>query len=323
MQGAYLGIDLGGTEIKAVVVGPGGDTLFSKRESTHAEQGRDAVLETLVGLIREATGRAGLPVLAAGLAIPGVLDPETGIIELLTNFTPEWGGFGLLEALQVQSDIPCFLVNDVRAATVAEQMWGAGKPYRDFICIAIGTGIGGGLVLNGEVYAGSRGAAGEIGHQTMVPDGPRCNCGNLGCLEALASGYAMARDAREAIATGDVDLAQAVGTDEPTPEGLALAADQGNVTARAIFSRAGEHIGRALGNLVCALNPEAVVVGGGIAMAGELLLRPIREEIERRTVVFTPRRGGVALHLSPLGGRAGALGAAAWAMKRSGGERAK
>jgi glucokinase len=312
----WLGVDLGGTDIKAVAVDESGRIRWACNIATRASDGRDAVVERLLGLMTTAEGEVSpARVHGVGYAIPGVLDPATGTVELLTNFTPDWTGFGLRDALERGSGMPISMLNDVRAATVAEQMWGAGRQYRDFVCIAIGTGIGGGLVLNGELYFGSRGAAGEIGHQTMIPDGPRCNCGNYGCLEALASGYAIAREAREAVARGDAELAALAGSDEPEPQQVAEAARRGSAGARAIFENVGTLIGRGLGNVVCALNPEAIIVGGGISRAGDLLLSPIRGEIERRTVVFSRHRGGVEVVASPLGGQGGAIGAAAWALR--------
>ena len=313
---AFVGIDLGGTDIKSVVLAPDGQVVWRDRVATGAMDGRDAVVDRLVDVIERAE-RAVAPAIirGAGFAIPGVLDYEEGRVELLTNFPAEWNGFALQGTLETRVQIPIVLLNDVQAATVAEHTWGAGRGYADFVCIAIGTGIGGGIVLDGRLYLGSRGAAGEIGHQTMVPDGPRCNCGNHGCLEALASGYAIAREARMAVATGDTALATATGSENPTPAQIAQAAAGGNGTAQAIFARAGEAIGRALANVICVLNPRAIVVGGGVAEAGELLLRPIREEIERRTFVFSRERGGVEVIQSPFGGEAGAMGAAAWVMQ--------
>jgi glucokinase len=316
-----LGIDLGGTEIKALTLAPDGRILWSRRMATGAAEGREAVLVRLVELIVCAV-RSSHPgsIRSLGVAFPGVLDMATGRVEKIANLTPDWNGFSLRDELETRAGLPVFLLNDVRAATVAEQTWGAGRGYRDFICIAIGTGIGGGLVLDGRLYLGSRGAAGELGHQTVLPDGPLCGCGNKGCLETVASGPAIMRAGRAAIEAGDGELAALIGSIEPTPQDMANAAAKGSVTAESIFARAGEWIGLALGNLVCALNPEAIVVGGGVAEAGELLLRPIRREIERRTIVFSRERGGVEVLQSPLGPRAGAMGAAAWAMQRSAGK---
>jgi glucokinase len=311
---AYLGVDLGGTEIKAAVLAADGRPLWSGKRLTGAGDAREAVLGRLIDVAAEAAHAVSPRRLrAAAYTIPGVFDASTGKIELLTNFAGDWAGFPLRDALAGGTGLPVSLINDVRAATVAEHALGAGRGYTDFLCIAIGTGIGGGVVLDGRLYLGSRGAAGEIGHQTMEPDGPRCNCGNCGCLEAVASGYAIVREARAAVASGELTL-----DGEPTPHRLSLAARDGNAAALAIYRRVGTYIGRALANIICVLNPEAIVVGGGIALAGEVLLAPIREEIARRTTVFTPARGGVEVLASPLGDRAGALGAALWAMREIG-----
>jgi glucokinase len=314
--GVSLGIDLGGTEIKAVTLGPDGRVLWRRKIPTRALEGRDAVLARLADLVACAVRIAPDRIGVVGLAFPGVLDMVSGRVEKIANLTADWNGFPLQDEMAARTGLPTFLLNDVRAATVAEQTWGAGRSYRDFICIAIGTGIGGGLVLNGELYLGSRGAAGELGHQTVVPDGRMCGCGNRGCLETVASGPALARAAREAILTGARELAELAGSEEPGPQEIADAAIKGSSTARAIFERAGTVIGTALGNLVCVLNPGAIVVGGGVAEAGDLLLQPIRDEIERRTVVFSRERGGVAVLPSPFDSQAGAIGAAVWARRQ-------
>lgn len=315
--GTFLGVDLGGTEIKAALLSPDGRVHWSTTRATRAAEGCDAVVERLVDLIDSSIrDAASAPVLAAGVAVPGVVDVAAGRVEKVANLTGDWNGFDLHCALASRIDLPVSILNDVRGAAVAEQVWGAGRPYRHFICIAIGTGIGGGLVLDGELYGGSRGAAGELGHETVLPDGPRCGCGNRGCLETVASATAIARQARAAIEAGDRELAALAGSERPAPHQVAEAACKGSAGARAIFTQAGTWLGLALGNLVCALNPEAVVVGGGVAEAGDLLLGPVREEIGRRTVVFSRERGGVEVIASPLGGRAGAMGAAAWAMQQ-------
>jgi glucokinase len=319
MREVFLGVDLGGSEIKGVALNREGHVLWNSRAPTNVAEGRDAVMSRVASLIQNGC-RAVTPasVRALGVAAAGVLDIETGTLEVLSNFTPEWNNFGIKADLERRLDLRLFALNDVRAATVAEHLWGGGRSYRDFICIAIGTGIGGGLVLNSQLYGGSRGAAGELGHQTLVPDGLMCGCGNSGCLETVASGPAIARAARAAIKDGDTELAKLAGSREPTSEQVAQAAERGSESAQAIFAEAGRWLGRALGNLICVLNPEAVVVGGGVSTAADLLLGPIRDEIERRTVVFPPARGGVAVIQSPLGGQAGAMGAAGWAMKQVG-----
>jgi glucokinase len=316
-----LGIDLGGTETKVVALTSDGAIHWNRRLATSAE-GREPVLAQLVELVSCAEREvAPASIRGAGLAVPAVLDMSTGRVELLPNIAGDWDGFPLKDELEARSGLPAFLLNDVRAATLAEHIWGAGRGYTDFICIAIGTGVGGGLVLDNRLYLGSRGAAGEIGHQTVKPDGPLCKCGNRGCLETFASGPAIARAARATIEAGDHELAVQAGSVEPAPHEVALAAARGNLSAGAIFAQAGKAIGLALANMICMLNPQAIIVGGGLADAGDLLLAPIRAEIDRRTVVFSRERGGVEVLASPLGGQAGAMGAAAWAMQQVAGVR--
>ena len=314
----FLGIDLGGTETKAAVLTAEGTVLWTSDRETEAAAGRDAVLARVEDLVAEAERECPAPLHSAAIAVPAVIDVASGTVEFMTNFPRDWNGFALRPELERRTGLRLSMLNDVRAATVGEQAWGAGRPYRDFICIAIGTGIGGGLVLNGELYLGSRGAAGEIGHMTVEPDGPLCLCDNRGCMEAVASGPAMRRAAQERIEAGDRALAALAGSERPTPRQIAQAAHQGSKGACDVIAQAGRYIGIGLGSLICALNPEAVVVGGGVAGAGELLLGPMREEIARRTVVFPRERGRVEVIPSPLGGRAGALGAAAWSMRQAG-----
>jgi glucokinase len=310
----FTGIDLGGTEIKAAVVREDGAVLGRRTVLTLALQGRDAVMERIAGLVEWARDVAAPHAACAiGVAVPGVLDAQTGRIELVANLTTDWNGFAMRDALARRTGAVAALMNDVRACTLGEATWGAGRPYTHFICVAIGTGIGGGVVIDGRIVGGSRGAAGEIGHMTQVPDGLPCGCGNHGCLETVAAGPALMRAARTAIAGGDRALETACGG-EPTPAALARAATAGNETARRIYADAGRQIGQALGSLVCVLNPQAIVVGGGVAGAGDLLLEPMRREIAARSAVFSPARGGVEVVPGALGSDAGAIGAAAWAM---------
>lgn len=312
----HLGIDLGGTDIKAIALGDDSRVRWSLQIETRAPEGRDAVLARMVQLVATAASAVAPGAIETlGVALPGVVDLEAGQIELLTNLTADWNGFAVQACLETETGLEVSLLNDVRAATLAEHTLGAGRGYRDFICVAVGTGVGGGLVLQNSLFLGSRGAAGEIGHVTVVPNGRVCTCGNQGCLETEASGPAMVRAARAAIDGGEVELEELAGSRHPSPLQIAHAAERGSLTARAIFAHAGTMLGRVLAGLVCVLNPQAIVVGGGVAKAGDLLLDPMRAEIARRTVVFTPHRGGVDVVPSALDGRAGAIGAAVWSMQ--------
>lgn len=312
---AYIGIDLGGTILKVVATRPDGAVLAARRVKTEARLPRADILARIASLVaelRDEVATADSRLAAAGLAVPGVVDAPAGRVEFTVALAPEWNGFAAVTALEELIGLPTVLINDAQAATVGEQVQGGGRGYRDFVCVTVGTGIGGGLVLDDRLYTGSRGMSGVIGHTTVVPDGPPCGCGNRGCLELFASGTAIARAAR------DRGLAFPLDDDADddvafSPRVIAAAARAGDAGARALFEEAGTYLGIALGNVVCLLNPGAIVVGGGVAQAGELLLAPVRREIRWRTSVFSEERGGVEVVQSPLGGDAGAIGSAQWA----------
>ena len=313
---AFVGVDLGGTHLKVVVTRQDGTILVRRRAPTKAHADRNELLAQIADLIEQsraelATAIPSTRLTAVGLAVPGVVDAPAGRVEFTVALAPPWNGFAATAALERLVALPTRLLNDAQAATLGEQARGGGRGYRDFVCVTIGTGIGGGLVLDGRLYTGSRGMSGVLGHTTVLPNGPPCGCGNRGCLETLASGTAIARAARAAQEAGS--LALPTDPDDLSPGALATAARAGDPVARAIFADAGTYIGIALGNVVCTLNPRAIVVGGGVSQAGDLLLDPIRREIARRTRVFSPERGGVDVIQSPLGGEAGAIGSASWA----------
>ena len=314
-QPIAIGIDLGGTEIKLATVDGQGVVRSRDTAQTDARVSGARLLEQTVHLVRQAMGELeGTGVIQAiGLAVPGVIDRDAGRIELTVALTEEWNGYAAGPALTAELGKPVLLMNDAQAATEGEHRAGSGRGFRDFLSVTVGTGIGGGLVLNGEVYEGSRGMSGVIGHTTVVPDGIPCGCGNRGCLETVASGQAIQRAARAAVEAGTWQPATPV--DDLTPRTIAALARAGDLTARVFFTNAGTVLGMALANAVCLLNLEAIVVGGGVARAGELLLDPIRHEIRRRTTVFSPERGGVTVVQSALDGYAGAIGSALGAMR--------
>jgi glucokinase len=315
---AFIGIDLGGTDLKIVVMSDDGTILGARRARTEASSSRDAILAQIVFLVGQLrddieASDPSTQFAAIGLAVPGVIDATAGRVEFTVALEADWNGFLATTALEQLLGLPTFLINDAQAATFGEQMLGGGRGYRDFACITVGTGIGGGLVMDGRLYSGSRGMSGVLGHTTVLPDGPLCGCGNHGCLEMVASGAAITRAAKQ------TKLAHAFG-DEPVgidslPRAVADAARNGNEIAKNIYEEAGVFLGIALGNLVCILNPQAIVVGGGVSQAGDLLLEPIRREIKQRTVVFSEERGGVDVIQSPLGTDAGAIGSARWASR--------
>jgi glucokinase len=291
-----LGIDLGGTNLRWATLEVEGPPrlLADGSTETHAERGPAAVLDRVAEVARAAIASAG-PVAAIGLGAPGPLDVEGGRALFMTNL-PGWENQPIVGPLEERLGQPVSLINDVRAYTLAELELGAGRGCRDLVCFALGTGVGGGVVVDGRLLLNLNGTAGEIGHQTIEPDGPPCPCGSRGCLEQYVSGPSIAR---------------AAGTD--TSEEAFAAASAADSRAVEAFERASTALGIGIANVVLAVGPERVIVGGGVAAdpaAGELLLQPAREELARRIRVMPIER--VAVVPAELGSPAGAIGAALW-----------
>jgi len=289
MSSTHLGLDLGGTNIKAALVERcGGDVRVVATEAcpTAASEGPDAVLERVVALASRLT--SGF--VTAGLALPGHFDAASGTGTLLPNLLGDWVGRPIGGPVGSALGMPVALVNDVRALTLAELRLGAGRGASDLVCVALGTGVGGGVAIGGRLHLGL-GHAGEIGHTTVDPDGPLCGCGNRGCLDRMASAES---------------IAAAAGA--PTVAEAAAAARAGDPVARAAFARAGEYVGRALAGAVVLLWPERIVVGGGVADAGDALFEPLRTELRRRACVAPE----IPVVRAELGTHAGAVGAALW-----------
>jgi glucokinase len=292
----HVGLDLGGTNVKCAVVDDALRVLATDSCPTAADRGPDAVLERVAALGRSTVAPLG-DAATAGLALPGHFDAESGTGVLLPNLRGDWRGRAIAGPVGDQLGVAVTLVNDVRALTLAELRLGAGRGASDLVCIALGTGVGGGVVIGGRLHLGL-GHAGEIGHTTVDPDGPLCGCGNRGCLDRMASAESIAAAAGRATVQEAADAARA-----------------GDATAVAAFARAGEYVGRVLAGAIVLLWPERVVVGGGVADAGELLLGPVRAEIRRRAAVAPVDR--IAVVAAELGPHAGAVGAALSAAERT------
>jgi glucokinase len=291
----HLGLDLGGTNIKAAVLEFAASdsapvVVHSESVSTEAELGPEHVLDRLVSLgrdIRSHTGGIG----ALGLGVPGLFDPDTGVVERFPNLAGDWVGYGLRDKVGEGIGLIPTMVNDARAFTLAEGTIGAGRGAMVMLGITLGTGIGGGVMIDGQLHTGAFGTAGEFGHQTVSPDGPMCGCGNRGCLEAVASGGALSAEA----STVDV-------------ERLYAAAAAGDEVAIRTLERASFFMAIAISNAVSLLGVDVVVVGGGIVSSGDLVLDPLRQAVaERVTLVPTNEIRIVAAELGPM---AGAIGAA-------------
>jgi glucokinase len=312
-SGLIGGIDLGGTKILSVVVDDGLVVSGSDLRPTEAWAGPEAVIAGVVESVLVAAN--GRPLRAVGIATPGPSDPIRGIVTTPPNL-PGWHNVPLARLVGEALHVPAWIENDANAAAMAEFKLGAGSGFQHMILIALGTGIGGGLVLNGRLYRGATGGAGEIGHQQLLRDGPRCGCGRPGCLEALASGRALAARAVEIMsAEPDGILARIVAGDTrpASARSLALAADEGDASAEAAIREAGRYLGAGITNLVNIFNPEIVAIGGNLRKLGERYLGPAYEVVKAEA--FPQHAGDVRIIEAELEEEVGAIGAALVALE--------
>ena len=313
MSAPALAVDLGGTKLLIGLVGRDGRVLARRRTAT-PHGGPEAVARAIRDLarsLRDEVGTIGATIAGVGVAVAGPTDHGRGVIYDPPNL-PGWGRetpFGALLARELDS--PVGIENDANAAALGEAWIGAGRGVRDLVYVTVSTGIGSGLILGGRLHRGARGTAGEVGHVIVEPDGPPCRCGARGCLEAMASGPAIAGQARQAIARGDVTvLRQFAGRpDELTAAAVADAARGGDTLASDLYRRAGTRIGIVLSNLLALLNPTMIIVGGGVSKAGDLLFHPLREAIRAR--VYPRPALDVVVAPAELGDDVGLIGAAA------------
>ncbi|MEE8389501.1 MAG: ROK family protein [Anaerolineae bacterium] len=317
MSGQFIvGIDLGGTKISTALADGTGKIIAHDYRETHAIEGPEAVIGRMLDAARRVMAQAEVKatgVAAVGIGAPGPLDVEAGVVVSPPNL-PGWERVFLKRRIEAELGITTFLDNDANAAALGEHRFGAGRGTEHVIYVTVSTGIGGGLILGGKLYHGG-GMAGEIGHVTVVPYGPLCGCGNRGCLEALASGTAIAREARERVARGVPTLmADLAGGDLEciTAKLVAEAANRGDAEAQHILTKAMDYLGIGMANLVNLFNPQLIVIGGGLTNIGEALFEPVRRGIDRHA--FPIPAQAVRVVRAELGDNAGVLGAVAVAL---------
>jgi len=318
----YAAIDLGGTKILVVVASPTGEVVASERIPTEAEGGPSAVIERMVDALRTAVEEAGVPLeqlAGIGISAPGPIDLDAGVVTSPPNL-PGWRDVPLAAILREELGVPVALENDANCAAVGEHRFGAGRGYRHLIYITWSTGIGGGIIIDGRLYAGASGAAGEVGHVAVAADGPVCGAGHPGCLEAVAAGSGIAARAAEMIAAGLLPRTAALAAEAPplSAEEVYQAGTEGEAAAAALIERAGRYFGMGLANLINIFNPQAVVIGGGLTNIGEAIMGPAIETARARS--FAQSFADVAIVASELGDRAAALGAIEVARSRDVGE---
>jgi glucokinase len=303
MTSRYLGIDVGGTNSKLAVLEAAGNAsrLLATATIPTGSGDPDEVIGRLAAAGARLVAEHG-PVVAAGVGVPGLFDEASGRAVLLPNLPPAWAGHEVRGPLAGLLGVPTVLINDARSFTLAESRMGAAAGCSTVVCLTLGTGVGGGVVVDGRLRFGPHGRAGELGHQVIDLDGPPCGCGNRGCVEAFVAGAALSR-------LGGQD----------SPQAVFRAAAAGDERAGAAVEAVVGRLAVGIANLVTVLWPERVVVGGGVAAAGEQLLGPLRRAVAAASPLVDP--ASYEIVAAALGPAAGAIGAALWAQERAGGVR--
>jgi glucokinase len=312
-----LTADLGGTKMVVALVSPEGKVIDRFRQPTLANEGPETVIERLcsgIDFLLDRNNTLPRQLEAISLGVAGIIDTRNGIVDKAPNL-PGWENLQLKDKIYERYNVPVHILNEADAAALGEHRCGAGKGLRNIILITLGTGIGGGLVLDGRLFLGSSGSAFEIGHMVIKEDGPECGCGKRGCLETLASGTAIGREAKRRIIEGEssmlIDMVEG-SIENITAEKVHKAAKQGDSLALKVLTGASYYLGLGMSNLVSIINPEMIIVGGSVAKMGNLLLDPVRQMVKDKTFALMVKN----LKIVPahLGEDAGLIGAASYAL---------
>ncbi|MDE2846723.1 MAG: ROK family protein [Gemmatimonadota bacterium] len=306
-----IGVDLGGTNVNSAVVDDGGRISHRAWQSISGSRTAGEVIDRLAACVETTMDSCGRDrVAGVGVGTPGLIPEGSGTVVYAPN-VPEWVDLPLQSLLRERLELPVAIENDANAAAIGEHWVGGAAGYANIICITLGTGVGGAIIMNNEVWRGSNGAGGEIGHMTVVENGRMCGCGAPGCLEAYASATAIAEQARELLRGGRTSVLTELAGGDPGRIDAAMiaeAADRGDETARAVMHRSATLLGTAVSSLTNLLNPEMIVIGGGVIKAGDLIFGPVRAEVARRAYKWSA--GILEIVPAKLGDDAGIIGAA-------------
>lgn len=306
-----IGVDLGGTSIKLGVVTQSGKIVKKLSLRTEAEKGPKKVIGNIIAGISKLTEKSNYKISGIGIGCPGVVTPGKGIVENPPNF-PGWEKVNIKKIISQEFKKPVFVDNDANAAAIGELTFGSGKKFKSFIMITLGTGVGGGIVMNKKIYHGDFGAAGEIGHISIDFNGPKCNCGSYGCIEAYAGNlYLRERVRTELRKHPESKIWKLINNDlsKVSPRNVQLAAETGDAFAKSIIDELGVHLGSAFASLCNVLDISVFIIGGGIAGFGKPLFDSIKKTISRR--VMAPIRPRVRVLPAKLKNDAGIKGASA------------
>lgn len=305
-----IGIDVGGTNVKFALISPKGEILYSNSSPTRSEMGYEYTVNNIkqaISTLMSETNSSNKNIGGIGFGFPGQIDYKNGIVVNLPNISG-WNNVHIAEIIQKEFGIETKIDNDVRCATLGELNYGAGKGCENLICITVGTGIGAGIVINGKLVRGATNTAGEIGHIKLFPNSQKlCGCGDYGCLEAYVSGPAIVEMAEDYIKGGKSTKYREMSENkEITPYIVAKAGEAGDMVAKKIFNFMGEYLGTGLASVVNLLNPEKIIIGGGVAEAGDLLINPLKETLLKRAMPIPAQ--AVQIVPAKLGNNAGVIG---------------
>jgi len=293
-----IGIDLGGTNLKIALLDFKYNIVYKNVLNTKSFVKKESLSLAIINSINGIICNSSLNrknILGVGLGLPGPIDIRRGLVHFFPNI-PGWKEVGLQGILKQRLKLPVFLDNDANLMCLAEHKLGAGRGFKNVVCLTLGTGVGGGIIIDGKLYRGSNNASGEIGHMPINEKGPRCNCGGIACLETYIGNKRIIREAKKLFKRLIL------------PEELSSLAKKQNNKAKAFWSKVAEHLGIALAGVVNLLNPDCIVIGGGVAGAGSILFDKVRETITKRAMSVQAKH--VKLFKARLGNDAGVIGAA-------------
>ena len=316
--GVLLGIDIGATSLDLAVLGPDLRPLARHAEAADVRQGPGVVLARVRVLLRDLLARLGIDarsVIGIGIGVPGPVNFQSGQL-VNPPLMPAWDGFSIRDLLREDYAAPVFVDNDVNLMALGE-LWRLKRSLSNFLVIKVGTGIGCGIVCHGEVYRGAAGSAGDVGHICVDLEGPRCHCGNVGCVEVMAAGPAITRMAMQAANDGEsqvlAECLRRTGRIDATDVGHAGRA--GDVAANGIIQKAAGLLGQMLASVVNFFNPSHIFIGGGITHVGPLFLAAVRQSVYQRSLALSTRH--LEIQYTPLGAQAGVIGAGVLAMQEA------
>ena len=311
MKNYVIGVDLGGTKISTALSTFDGNIISQTVVPTNASEGELPVLNRIISSINEVINGANITineVEAIGIGSPGPLDAKKGLIITTPNLP--FKNYNLVQPIKERFNVPVYLDNDANVAAIGEFMFGAGKGKENIVFFTVSTGVGGGAVLNGQAYRGNTSNALEIGHMTVAPDGPRCGCGNVGCLEAVASGTAIGKRGQEAVQTNvETSLKK---YDKITSYEVFVEAKNGDAVAKEIVDKAMNYLGIGVANAISIFDPEMVIIGGGVSKVGDILFDTVKSVVKTRC--FKAMSESCEIVPAGLGTDAGVMGAVALAI---------